>query len=106
MFGWYVLAQERPDVAPAGERGQVLANAEAAARARQDDGPHLGVAGGLERVAEAGVHRVVERVQLVGPVERDGEDGAVAGYFDFHSGLLFSTNALRPSRASSDANAR
>ena len=58
------------------------------------------------RMAEAGVHRVVERVQPVGPVERDREDGAVAGYFDFHSGLLFSTNALRPSRASSDANAR
>ena len=100
------VAQERPHVAPAGERGQVLADAEAAPGARQDDGPHVGVAGGLERVAEAGVHRVVERVQHLGPVERDREDGAVTGYLDFHSGLLFSTNALRPSRASSDANAR
>ena len=101
-----MLAEERPDVAAARERRQVLPDAEAASRARQDDGAHLGVAGGLERVAEAGVHRVVERVQLVGPVERDREDGAVPGYLDFHSGLLFSTNALRPSRASSEANAR
>jgi hypothetical protein len=52
------------------------------------------------------VHGVVKRVQLVGTVERDREDGALAGYFDFHSGLRFSTNALSPSRASSDANAR
>ena len=64
------------------ELGQVLPDAEAAARAGDDDGAHVRAAGLLERRAERLVHRRVERVEDVRPIERDREDGAVAAGLD------------------------
>ncbi len=60
------------------ELGQVLADAEATARACYDDGPDFVSAGLLQCGPEPVVHGVVEGVQDVRPVERDREDGTLA----------------------------
>ena len=76
-------AQPRADVAGGlAELAQVLADAEASARARDDDGPHLGVASLLQRGRKRRVHRAVEGVEHLRPVERDRLDGAVARDLD------------------------
>jgi hypothetical protein len=60
-------AEPRTDVAGGlAELGQVLADAEAAARAGDHDGAHVGVARVLQRTRERLVHRRVERVEHVG----------------------------------------
>ena len=62
---------------------QVLAGAEAAARAGDHDGADVRRGSLLERLVQARVQRRVERVEDVGPVQRDREDGAVALGQDF-----------------------
>ena len=59
---------------------QVLPDAEAAAGAGDDDRAHLGVARLLERAREPLVHRGVERVEDVRPVERDRQDARRRGW--------------------------
>ena len=95
------------------ELRQVLPDAEAAAGAGDDDRAHLRPLRLLQRLAEARVHGAVERVQHVRAVERDRENAAVPACLDLrhrhlplNSGGRFSTNAVSPSFASSDANAR
>jgi hypothetical protein len=64
-------------VAPTSHRalGEVLAGAEAAPRAGDQQRPHRSIgAHARQRVAQLDVHRRGERVELVGPVERDGGD--------------------------------
>ena len=60
------------------ELGEVLADAEAAAGAGDHDGADLVVARVLQRGVQRLVHRAVERVEHVGPVQRDRQDRAVA----------------------------
>ena len=49
-------------------------------RARQHDDAHLGIGGGGgERLAQRVDERGAERVADLGPVEREGENGAAAG---------------------------
>ena len=58
-----------------GAGGEVGAGAEAAAGAGDDDGAHIVVlVGRVEGVDQLLLHRAVEGVELVGPVQRDGED--------------------------------
>src|SRR6185437_6453952 len=97
---------------------QILAGREAAAGAGEDDGTNLRIARLLQRLAQPGVQGAVERVQHLGPVQRDRLDAALAGDLDLghartlprhlplKSGGRFSTNAFSPSPASSDARAR
>ncbi len=59
------------------ELGQVLADAEGAARARHDDGAHRGISGVFESCGELLVHRPGECIEDVGAVERDRQDRAV-----------------------------
>ena len=75
-------AQRGADVRRLPELGQVLPGTEAAARTGEQDGTHLGVARLLDRVQQQPLGLAVERVQDVGPVQRDRLDGAVAGDFD------------------------
>ena len=56
-----------------GELLQVLAGAEAATGAGDDDRAHLGVGRLVERLAQSAVERAVEGVEDLGPVERDRE---------------------------------
>ena len=72
------------------ELGQVLADTEAATRTGDNDRADFGVARLLERGAERLVHRPVERVEDVRPVERDREDGAVAAGLDLGHGATLS----------------
>ena len=64
------------------ELGEVLADAEAAARAGDHDGAYVRGLCLPERLAQRAVHRRVERVQLLGPVERDRQHRAGAGGLD------------------------
>ncbi len=58
-----------------GAGGEIGAGAEAAACAGHDDGADIVVlVGGVERVDHFLLHRAVEGVELVGPVQRDGEN--------------------------------
>ena len=58
-----------------GARGQIGPRAETAARAGDDDGPDIVVlVGGVEGVDQFLLHGAVEGVELVGPVQGDGED--------------------------------
>ena len=74
-----VPAQVLGDVAGAGrELLEVLADAEAAARPRDHDGADRRIGGRLaERVAQARVHRGVQRIEHVRAVQRDREDATV-----------------------------
>jgi hypothetical protein len=77
------LAQERGDVTiPLAQLGEVLPDAEAAPVPGEDDGTHLRVAGVLQGSRERLVSRGVERVQLVGAVQRDRQHRAVACRLD------------------------
>ena len=83
MFGWYVLPSRSPDVVrDLAELGEVLAGAEAAARARDHDGANLGVGGIAEAPRQRGVQRGVERVEHLGAVERDRQHRAVTCRLD------------------------
>ena len=64
------------------ELAQVLPDAEAPPRARDDDRANVGRARSLERGRERLVHRRVEGVQDVGSVEREREDGSVTRRLD------------------------
>ena len=86
-------AQHRRHVAALAERRQVLPGREAAARAGDDDRAHRRVARLLERRLQPLVHVARERVQLVGTVERDRLDGAVARDLDLGHGYASSTNS-------------
>src|SRR5207248_4364646 len=58
-----------------GAGGEVRTGAKAAARAGDDDGSDIVVlVGGIEGVDQFLLHGAVEGVELVGPVQRDGED--------------------------------
>ncbi len=83
-----VRAQVVGDVAGAGrELLQVLADAEPAAGTGDHDGADRRVLRLLERAVQPVVHRAVERVQDVGPVERDRQDRPVARHLDVsHAG--------------------
>ena len=56
---------------------QVLADAEPSSGAGEHDGTDAGVCRFVERARESLVHLARERVEHVGPVERDREDGPV-----------------------------
>jgi hypothetical protein len=80
-----VLAQVLRDVAgTARELLQVLPDAEPLAGSRDHDGAHRRIGGLLETVLDAAVHGAGERVEDVGAVQRDRQDGAVAR--DLHLG--------------------
>ena len=83
-----VRAQVVGDVARAvAELLQVLADAEPAAGAGEDDRARLGVARVLERGVELPVHLRRQRVQHLRAVEGDRRDSAVARDFDLgHDG--------------------
>jgi hypothetical protein len=58
-----------------GAGGQIGAGAEAAAGAGHDDGADVVVlVGGIERVDQFLLHGAVESIELVGPVQGDGEN--------------------------------
>ncbi len=84
----------------------VLPDAKAAPCAGDHHRPDLGIARGLERTCEITLLLAVERVELLGAVERERHHAVIDGYLDCHRGSLLSTNADSPSRASSDANSR
>ena len=75
-------AQHRGDVARFAEGGQVLPGREAAAGTRDHDRAHRRIPRLLERRPQLLVHATREGVQLVGPVERDRLDAAVAPDLD------------------------
>ena len=79
MFGWYVSSSaSRIAARKLLELAQVLPRAESAPRAGDHDRAHLRVGRLAERLGEPVVHRSVDRVVDVRPVERDREHGAVA----------------------------
>ena len=80
------LPEAVADVARLTELLQVLAGAEPAACAGDDDRAHRSVARLLQRVPETGVERAVERVEDVGAVERDRLNRAVARNLDLGHG--------------------
>ena len=84
-----------------GHLGQVCARREGAAAAGQDDGAHrlVGV-GGTQRGGHLEVHRRVEGVAHLGPVEGDEPD-AGGGVLDLDAG-----HRRQPSVASAAASAR
>ena len=75
-------AQRGADVRRLAELGQVLPGAEATASTGEHDCAHVGVARLLDRIQQEPLRLGIERVQDVGPVQRDRLDGAVAGDFD------------------------
>ena len=75
-------AQHRRDVPALTERRQVLPGREPAARSRDDHRAHRRITRLLERGLQTLVHLARERVQLVGPVQRDRLDGPVARGLD------------------------
>ncbi len=63
----------------AGERAQIAAGHEVAARAAQHDDAQRGIGRDVGGGVDQRVHqREVERVERVGPVERQRRDGAIA----------------------------
>ena len=75
--------QARADVARSlAELGQVLADAESAPGAGDDDGADVRVAGLFERSRETLVQCGIERVENVRTAERDREDSALATRLD------------------------
>jgi hypothetical protein len=73
---------------------QVRAGAEAAPRAGDHDGAHVVVrVRGVQRLDQLAAHRGGERVQALGPVERDREDvvlDLVEDLLELHAPLLAS----------------
>ena len=79
MFGWYVCSSALADAARERlELAQVLARAEAAPRAGEDDRADLRIGRLAQRGREPVVHGPVDRVVDVRPVERDRQNRAVA----------------------------
>ena len=62
--------------------GKVLARAEALAGAREQHRPHAIIARAGQRFAQRAMHLLVERIELVRPVQRDGA----------HAGQIFNGN--------------
>ena len=84
---------------------EVGAGAEPAPAAGHDDGPHVVVGvGAVERVDELVHHLAGERVELVGPVERDGGDAV--GDVEGDLGVLHARDGTRTAARSRPALAR